>query len=71
MGWLLFLILVLAVAFGVAGAVIKVTAIILLSILAAIATLILLVVLTVRYGWWRATREMDRRLATRRRDDRY
>lgn len=77
MGWFLFVLLVLAVAFGVAGAVLKATAFIVLTILATIAVLVLLVSLAVRYGWWRFTRDLERRAQPdggrlpRGRDDRY
>lgn len=77
MGWFLFVLLVLAVAFGVAGAVLKATAFIVLTILATIAVLILLVSLAIRYGWWRFTRDLERSIRSdegrlpRGRDDRY
>jgi membrane protein implicated in regulation of membrane protease activity len=77
MGWFLLVLLLLAVAFGVAGAVVKATAFILLTILATIAVLVLLATLAVRYGWRRLRRDLEtrgeqepRRL-TSERDDRY
>lgn len=77
MGWFLFLLLVLAVAFGVAGAVLKATVFIVLTILATIAVLGVLAMLAIRYGWWRFTRDLERRTQPDRgrfppgRDDRY
>jgi hypothetical protein len=60
MGWFLFFLLLIAIALGVAGTVIKVTAVIVLTILASIAALILLTVLAVRFGWWRFNRNLER-----------
>jgi membrane protein YdbS with pleckstrin-like domain len=77
MGWFLFVLLLLAVAFGVAGAVVKAAAFIVLTVLATIAVLALLAALAIRYGWWRFTRDLEarasagRRGITTRRDDRY
>lgn len=77
MGWFLFALLLLAVAFGVAGAVIKATAFIVLTILATVAVLVLAAVLAFRYAWWRAIRDLERPERTSRtrtlprRDDRY
>lgn len=71
MGWLILILVLLAAAFGVLSAVIKVTAIVVFSILLTIAVVITLGVLALRYGWWKATKEMDRRLSAPRRDDRY
>ena len=71
MGWLLLILVLLAAAFGVLGAVIKATAFIILTILLTIAVLITLGVLAVRYGWWKANKEIDRRLPAPGRDDRY
>jgi hypothetical protein len=71
MAWLLLILVLLAAAFGVLGAVIKATAFIILTILLTIAVLITLGVLAVRYGWWKANKEIERRLPTAGRDDRY
>jgi hypothetical protein len=75
-GWFLLVLLLLAIAFGVAGAVVKATAFIVLTILATIAVLVLLATLAIRYGWWRATRDLrssgtPRRGISPTRDDRY
>jgi uncharacterized membrane protein len=61
----------LVAAFGVLGAVIKVTAVVVFSILLTIATLITLGVLAVKYGWWKANKQVDHPLSVPRRDDRY
>jgi uncharacterized membrane protein (DUF485 family) len=71
MGWFLLILVLLAAAFGVLGAVIKVTAVVVFSILFTIAVLITLGVLAVKYGWWKTNKEIERRLSTPRRDDRY
>lgn len=71
MGWFLLILVLLAAAFGVLGAVIKVTAVIVFSILLTIAVLITLGVLAVKYGWWKTNKEAGRRLSVPRRDDRY
>lgn len=71
MAWLLLILVLLAAAFGVLGAVVKATAFIILTILLTIAVLITLGVLAVRYGWWKANKEIDRRLSAPGRDDRY
>lgn len=77
MGWFLVLLLVLAVAFGVAGAVLKATVLIVLTILATISVLGVLTTLAIRYGWWRFTRDLERHTQPDRgrfppgRDDRY
>jgi hypothetical protein len=77
MGWFLFVLLVLAVAFGIAGAVLKAAVFIVLTILATIALLGVLATLAIRFGWWRFTRDLQRRSQPDRgklppaRDDRY
>jgi len=71
MGWFLLILILLAAAFGVLGAVIKATAFVVLTILLTIAVLITLGVLAVKYGWWKANKRLDRRLSTPGRDDRY
>jgi hypothetical protein len=71
MGWVLLLLVLLAAAFGVLGAVIEATVFVVLTILLTVAVLITLGVLAVRYGWWKANRELNRRIAAPRRDDRY
>ena len=71
MGWFLLILVILAAAFGVLGAVIKATAFVVLTIMLTITVLITLGILAVRYGWWKANREIDRRLTASRRDDRY
>lgn len=71
MGWFLLILVLLAAAFGVLGAVVKVTAVLVFSILLTIAVLIALSVLAVKYGWWKASKEVERRLSVPRRDDRY
>lgn len=71
MGWFLLILVVLAAALGVLGAVLKLTAIVVLTIMLTVAILVTVGVLALRYGWWRATRDVERRLSGPRRDDRY
>ena len=71
MGWFLLILVLLAAAFGVLGAVIKATVFVVVTIVLTVAVLITLGVLAARYGWWKVNKEIDHRIASHRRDDRY
>jgi len=61
MGWFLLFLVLIALAFGVLGVVIKATVIIVLTILFTIAALVLLAVLAFRHQANRVRRELERR----------
>jgi hypothetical protein len=61
MGWFLLFLVLIALAFGVLGVVIKATVIIVLTILFTIAALVVLAILGFRYQANRARRELERR----------
>jgi len=61
MGWFLLVLVLVALAFGVLGVVIKATVVIVLTILFTVAALVMLAVLTFRYQANRVRRELERR----------
>ena len=61
MGWFLLVLVLIALAFGVLGVVIKATVVIVLTILFTIAALVMLAVLAFRYQANRVRRELERR----------
>ena len=62
MGWFLLFLVLVAVAFGVLGAVIKATVVLVLTILFTLAALIAIGVFAVRHQANKFRREFDRRL---------
>jgi hypothetical protein len=61
MGWFLLLLVLVALAFGVLGIVIKATIVIVLTILFTIAALVMLAVLAFRHQANKFRRELERR----------
>jgi hypothetical protein len=61
MGWFLLLLVLVALAFGVLGIVIKATIVIVLTILFTIAALVMLAVLAFRHQANKVRRELERR----------
>lgn len=61
MGWLLLLLVLIALAFGVLGVVIKATVVIVLTILFTIAALVILGVFAFRHQANRFRRDLERR----------
>jgi hypothetical protein len=61
MGWFLLLLVLVALAFGVLGIVIKFTVVIVLTILFTIAVLVMLAVLAFRHQANKFRRELERR----------
>ncbi len=60
MGWVLFLLVLVAAAFGVLGAVLKATVFLVLTILFTIAALVAIAMLFVRYQARKIRRELER-----------
>ncbi|MBI3648714.1 MAG: hypothetical protein HY240_08200 [Actinobacteria bacterium] len=62
MGWFLLLLVLIAVAFGILGAVIKATVFVVLTILFTITTLVVLAALAFRHQANKLRRQLERRL---------